>query len=68
MKPANATHKVSFYGVRCYWNETTEELWGVNWTCDQILHLLIVLHCSLCALLLKDNEASFPMKILEEYE
>lgn len=39
-----ATHKVSFYGIRCWFDCHTGTLWGVNWLCDQLLIPASALH------------------------
>ena len=59
------THKVSFYGLRCYFNENTDELWGVNWLYDKLIPLACGLHDLVC--LSGGFERPFPYVILEDY-
>lgn len=61
-----ATHKVSFYGVRCYLNENTGELWGCNWLLEQLLMLPVLLHW-FCQQFYIEPEESFPLVVLEDY-
>ena len=41
MNNKNATHKVSFWGVRCYFNDNTGDLWGVNQFHERLIPLAI---------------------------
>ena len=67
------THKVSLYGVRCYFNEDTAEICGTNW----FFNLLIVPVCTLHNVIITINsyvipgyeyEGGFPLVYLEEYD
>ena len=62
-----ATHKVSFYGVRCYYNIDTGEFWGVNTICDHLALAAAYLHNFFCWACPGAGEDGFPFVILEEY-
>jgi len=36
-KPPQPTHLVSFWGVRCYFNDETNDLWGINFFWDILI-------------------------------
>ena len=55
------THKVSFYGVRCYFDSRTNQLCGVNWMCSLLIPVVVAIHNLLVS-------GSFPFRALEEYE
>lgn len=61
------THKVSFYGVRCYFNSETGDLWGVNRLCDCLILTVTWLHNFTAWCFPGAAEDGFPFKILEEY-
>lgn len=63
----NATHKVSFWGVPCYFNCNDNALIGVNFLCEMLLTVAVFVHKTL--LVLNPNvEPSFPLVILEDYK
>jgi len=65
------THKVSFYGVRCYMNDRTGHLWGVNAICEGLITVAVGSHntmSAVTALLLPGwRQPGFKLKILQEY-
>lgn len=63
-----ATHKVSFYGIRCYMNDTTGEMWGVNWLCDKLLTAAYAFHHTMGFFFPETAAKGFPLYILEEYK
>lgn len=63
-----ATHKVSFYGVRCYYNAKTDELWGVNSICDYGIFLAVMLHKFVCFSLPGYGVDGFPLRVIKTYE
>lgn len=58
------THKVSFYGIHCYFDCHTNTMWGVNWLCDQLIVPVSALH-NLVSWTLGGGHP-FSVKILEE--
>lgn len=61
-----ATHKVSLYGIRCWFNDETFEIMGVNRICDWLVFLVVALHQFFCWLTPGGpGDEGFPMKILE---
>lgn len=62
-----ATHKVSFFGVPCYFNAQTSELWGVNLICDYGIVAMARLYNFFCFCLPGADAKGFPLKVIEEY-
>ena len=66
------THKVSFWGVRCYWHDPTSMMWGVNWFWDWMVEPVVCIHnllSELTGFLFPGWESpGFPLVILEEYD
>lgn len=62
-----ATHKVSFYGVRCYNDDRTGELWGCNWFWEQLIMLAVLFHWMIAYCTHTENEG-FPLVVIEEYK
>jgi len=63
-----ATHKVKFYGVRCYMNDCTGDVWGCNWFWELLITPAVWFHwfCQFCN---PDYcEDGFPLVIVEEYK
>ena len=63
-----ATHKVSFFGVPCYFNSHTGDLWGVNRICDYGIVLAAWLHNVVCFCIPGAGANGFPLKVIKEYE
>ena len=61
------THKVSFYGVRCYMNDLTGEMWGVNWLYHKLILPVTAMHNTLAYLVPGFGSEGFPLRILEDY-
>ena len=61
------THKVSFYGIRCFFNCETGDLWGVNRLCDYFIPVVAGIHNCLAGLLPGAGRGGFPLKVIEEY-
>ena len=68
MSDTKPTHKVSFYGVHCYWNCHTDDLWGVNWLCECGIVAVTCLHSFFAMVCPGAGEDGFPFVVLEEYE
>lgn len=71
-RPPRATHKVSFWGVRCYLDCNTYEVWGVNWLCDLLIKPVAYAHSFFFCLTLSVLPGAnliegFPMRIIEWY-
>ncbi len=66
--PRKPTHKVSFYGVRCYNDDHTGDLWGCNWFWDLLITPAVAWHWTLQFLIPGYGEEGFPLKVLETYE
>lgn len=65
--PRKATHKVSFYGVRCFTDDHTGELWGCNWFWE-LLVVPAVLWDSLLRFVIHDYcTDGFPLRVIEDY-
>ena len=62
------THKVSFYGVRCYWNDHTGDLWGTNPIFECLIPVVTFLHNFFVAMVPGAGENGFPLVILNEYD
>lgn len=62
------THKVSLYGVRCYMDDTTGEMWGCIWLWDKLLTPAIWLHWTLQAINPAYSQEGFLLRVIEEYE
>lgn len=62
------THKVSLYGVRCYFDATTSTMWGTNLLWDHLIPVVIFLHPILHRFFPNAESGAFPMRVLEEYE
>jgi len=66
-----ATHKVSFWGVKCFYHAPTGVLEGVNMVYDKLIGMAIWFHylmSDITEFFLPDWESpGFPLKILEEY-
>ena len=66
------THKVSFWGVRCYWNRHTGDLWGCNLFWDVLIEPAICFHNLMTdvtlAFLPRWEPPGFPLKVMEIYE
>lgn len=56
------THLAELYGVRCYYNENTQEVKGVNWLNDTIIEFLV----SLTEFMGISFYDGFPIKIIRE--
>ena len=72
MPPPWATHKVSLWGVRCYWNCETDDLWGVNWLCDHLIIPVSRIHSFFYFLTEAvfpwiDIVDGFPLRVIERY-
>ena len=61
------THKVSFYGVRCYWDCHTGDLWGCNWFWELLVPVVAELHNLGATIYPPAGEHGFPLYILEEF-
>lgn len=61
------THKVSFYGVCCYFNNETGDLWGVNRLCDYLILAVTWMHNFTAWCFPGAGGYGFPFKIIEEY-
>jgi len=74
MKPSklNPTYKVSFWGVRCYLDDDTGYLWGINKFHDYLIPVATWFHnfMSLIALSLFPawEQPGFMFKVLEVYK
>lgn len=62
-----ATHKVTFYGVRCYANDRTGGLWGCNWFWGLLIMPAVLFHwlVSWCRY---EEDQGFPLVVLKEYK
>lgn len=65
------THKVSFYGLRCYYNAKHDTIW-TRWDCfGFLIEIIAYIHISfnyLTRLVIPNFTAlGFPLKILDEY-
>ena len=65
------THKVSFWGVKCYYHAPTGVLEGVNIIYDKLIGMAIWFHylmSDIAEFFLPDwKSPGFPLNILEEY-
>jgi len=61
------THKVSFYGVKCYTNDNTGEMWGCNWFWSALIMPAVWLHWILQMINPGYSPEGFPLKVIEEY-
>jgi len=66
------THKVSLYGVRCYFDVETNEICGTNWLFDLLIVPVCHVHNAmdwLCEATLPGyiGRQGFPLTFLEEY-
>ena len=66
--PFKPTHKISFYGVRCWYNDNTGDLCGVNWLCDYLVMAVSWLHNFVALCFPGVGERGFPFRVIEEYE
>lgn len=62
------THKVSFYGVRCYTDERSGCMWGCNKFWDALIPVVSLLHNLIVEIVPGAGQDGFPLVILEEYE
>ena len=66
------THKISFYGLRCYYDDREEMMWGTNCVFDLLIEPVCHVHNFLSIVtefMCPHWESSgFPIKILEEYK
>lgn len=63
------THKVSLYGIRCYFDEYSSTIWGTNWFWDLLLPIVVRIHIIFVYFIpAEDGDEGFPLRILEEYE
>lgn len=66
------THKVSFYGIRCWFNMDTGDLWGLNWFWELLIEPACFIHNIICDTLHfifpSWRRPGFPLKILEVYD
>ena len=67
MYAKHVTHLVSFYGVRCYMDDNTGELWGVNRFCDAMIPVVATLHNAFCLLVPGAGERGFPLRVLKTF-
>ncbi|MEN6621174.1 MAG: hypothetical protein ABFD50_06485 [Smithella sp.] len=67
-----ATHKVSFWGVQCYLNDETGELWGINRFHEALITPATCFHnaMSFIAEILDPGweQPGFRLKVLKEYK
>lgn len=63
-----ATHKVRFYGVPCWMNDETDDLWGVNWLADKLIPIVSGIHNLIVMLVPGAGERGFPFVVVEEYK
>jgi hypothetical protein len=68
-----ATHKVSFYGVRCYFDERTGALWGYGTFWEHLIAPVARIALAVGALaywlgFAEDYESLFRFRILKQYE
>ena len=66
------THKVSFYGVRCYFDIETNEICGTNWFFDLLVIPVCYVHNTmdwLCEAIIPGyvGDGGFPLRFIEEY-
>lgn len=73
MKKLKPTHKVSFWGVRCFLaaDDPDGTLWGCNWFWDLLIHPVVWFHwimTSVCELFIPEwEDPGFRLVILECY-
>lgn len=65
-KEFQATHKVSFYGVRCYMDDNSFTLWGTNAFMELLIPVAAFWHDYFIAPFIEGE--GFPVKVLEIYE
>lgn len=58
------THKVTFYGIPCWFDCHSSALWGTNWFFDQLIFPIGALHNVVNWLI--GGGLPFPLKVLEE--
>ena len=65
------THKVSFWGARCYWDDESGYLWGINPFHDRLIVVAQWFHNTLSmvteTLVPTWEQPGFRFKVLEEY-
>lgn len=70
-KSANPTHKVSFWGVRCYLDNDNGYLWGVNSFYDHLIPVAAWFHnfMSIIAFTLIPSweQQGFLLRVIEDY-
>lgn len=65
-KTPKPTHKISFYGVRCYYSDITGELWGCNRVWDWLVPVATGFHNYFVAPF-QAEPTGFPFRVIEEY-
>jgi len=67
----NATHKVSFWGVRCYLNDENGDLWGVNLFHELLIPVVTKFHQIMAMItemfIIGYEDPGFRFRVLEEY-
>lgn len=63
------THIVSLYGIRCYLNDETGDVAGVNWLYDRLIGPAVMFHNTMSALtafvIPWFEPTGFPFKIIK---
>lgn len=66
------THKISFWGARCYLNDETGDVWGINRFHERLLSVALWFDNLMSAITLffdpKWEREGFRFKVLEEYK
>lgn len=67
-----ATHLVSFWGIRCYFDIKSGKLWGTNWLNDKLIPVAAALHNIMSGIseffILGWENPGFPLKILKDID
>lgn len=66
------THRVSFWGVPCYWNAYNNQLIGVNWLCDKMVSAAVWFHNAMSGVVIFFlpgwEQPGFRFKLLCDFE